>query len=349
MAKKDSRRIFDLKQTRGSFQVAGEVVGTQSDKFFTEKDTKNGGKFRNVNFGAKIDGAGDTVYLSLNGNTRDYAYFYRKQNKDKGIEAKTESVPWKDRNSFEKEGFKLMGVNVGLVRVVGEDGKEHNKSTTMVEYDACEEVRDKLTDGASVFVKGSTEFKSYKGRSQIKFVPSQVSLCKPIDFDKEDFEPTAAFTQELVFMGIKQSDDKTRFIVEAMIVNYDSIENIEMFVTNPTLAKTLRTLKPYTGLKVFGEIVVKTESDEVEQDDGWGETNKMDRVKSPTTREFVITGAYKESVDKETYTEDAVDEAIAKINANKQAQQDYSGDTHEAGDDWGATPIAGDTSEDEPW
>ena len=36
------QRIFDLHVTKGSFQVAGIVSGTQKDNFFTEKKAKNG-------------------------------------------------------------------------------------------------------------------------------------------------------------------------------------------------------------------------------------------------------------------------------------------------------------------
>lgn len=35
------QRIFDLPVTKGSFQVAGIVSGTQKDNFFTEKKAKN--------------------------------------------------------------------------------------------------------------------------------------------------------------------------------------------------------------------------------------------------------------------------------------------------------------------
>ena len=34
------QRIFDLPVTKGSFQVAGIVSGTQKDNFFTEKKAK---------------------------------------------------------------------------------------------------------------------------------------------------------------------------------------------------------------------------------------------------------------------------------------------------------------------
>ena len=33
-------RIFNLPQTRGSFEMAGKVTGTQRSNFYNEKETK---------------------------------------------------------------------------------------------------------------------------------------------------------------------------------------------------------------------------------------------------------------------------------------------------------------------
>ena len=82
-------------------------------------------------------------------------------------------------------------------------------------------------------------------------------------------------------------------------------------------------------------------NEEVTEFGGWGEENKMTKVNSPTIRTLVITGADPETIDTTTYTEAILDEAIAKMNANKQAEDDFGS----ASDGWGSAPF--DTDDDD--
>lgn len=348
-----ANKLFELPQTKGTFQVRGIVSGVEKDNFYTEKKTKTGKDFRMVNFGVEYEDK-KTIYPSLNGMPRDKVYFSKK---DEDGKTDVKAVAWKDRIKNAPEGYRMIGVLTGLKKVPGDNGKLKNDNHYRTEYDACEYINENLHDGDSVFVKGNLEFGSYTNKDgevsrTTKFVPTQVSLCqKDIDFEAEDYAPAHDFTQTIIFVGIDQEreNDKPtgRFVVDAKIVNYNSIESAEFIIEDAKLAKQMRSgLKPYNSIQVHGHINVVNNVD-----DCWGESNDMDnkRVFAPTHRELIITGAKPSTIDKDTYTEKAIDEAIKKVNASKKAEQDFTGkaeSTSNVDDDWGDDAS---DDEDEPW
>ena len=357
-----ANKLFELPQTKGTFQVRGIVSGVEKDNFYIEKKTNTGKDFRMINFGVEYEDK-KTIYPSLNGMPRDKVYFSKKD-KDTG-NTDTKAIAWKDRIKKAPEGYRMIGVLAGLQKIKDENGKVRNDNKTLTEYDACEYISENLQDGDSVFVKGNLEFGSYTNKDgevsrTTKFVPTQISLCqKDVDFEAEDYAPAHDFTQTIVFVGIDQEreNDKPtgRFVVDAKIVNYNSIESAEFIIEDAKLAKQMRSgLKPYNSIQVHGHINVVNNVEDVndeEDDDCWGESNDMDnkRVFAPTHRELIITGAKPSTIDKETYTEKAIDEAIKKVNASKKAEQDFTGkaeSTSNVDDDWGDDAS---DDEDEPW
>lgn len=349
------QRIFDLPETKGNFQMVGVATGTQKDKFFEEKKTKTGKDMRMVNFGLET-AKGSTNYLSLNGMERDKVYFSKRGNKEKGEKAVTEEVAWRDRNTFTKEGFKLMGVNVGVKKTINSKGEEVNDKKVLVEYDAIKEIADNLKDGDSLFTRGSIEYSTYNGTHRIRFTPSQVSLCKPVDFDAEGFAETALFTQVIIFTGVKPNDDKSEFIVSAKVVTYNTIEDVELYIdkAHEKFAKNLsKKVKPYTAFETFGSVINVKNVDEVEVDDEWGDSNKMERQNAPVVRKLFMMGLNSSTFDSETYSEDKIALAMAKIAASNTAKSEY-GDVKEpdSGSDWGSdsnqmTSVP--DPDEEPW
>lgn len=349
-----NERIHEMPQTRGIYQVRGLVNGVDKQSFYTEKKTKTGKDFRAVNFGIAYED-GKTIYMSLNGMPKDKVYFSKKGDDGKTT---TKAVDWKNRNNKDKEGYRLIGTNLGLAKTTDSNGKTVNDKKTMVEFDACQYIRENLEDDMSVFVKGTLDFSSYTNKNgeisrSTKFIPSQISLCqKDIDFEAEDYQPSHDFTQTIVFVGIDQEkmDDKAtgRFVVEAKIVNYNSIESAEFIIEDSKLANQFRkSLKPYWAISVHGKINVVNNIETVEEEDCWGESNAMERVSNPTRRELVITGATPSTIDKESYSEKEINEAIRKQNSAKTAEQNFSGKVADANDDdWGTTA---DDDGDEPW
>lgn len=317
------KKGLGLPQTKGTFQVRGKVIGTSKDKFYVEKMTKNNKPWRSVNFGVQFDNDA-TLYVGTNGMERDVVYFSKKLEDGK---TDVKKIPWKDRFNYHEEGYRMIGVNVGVVKTTDENGNAVNDKKTLTDYDSCKEISDHLRDDMSVFVKGNLEFSTYQDSHRTKFVTSQVSLTKDdVDFEKEEFHPVADFTQMIVFMGVTPNKEKTRATVEAKIVTYDTIEDAEFIIEDMNLARMFaKQLKPYTGIKVWGRISVEKDTEEVETTDCWGKKNNMDKVNSPTIRELIIDGADPNSIDTGTFTESEIDKAIEEMKAAKAAENDFGG------------------------
>ena len=353
---KKKGRLFDLPETKGAFQLKGIVSGMEKDTAFKEIKTKSGKPMRMLNFGTSyLDG--ETLYINLQGMEQENVYFSKRAEK-KGEKAETVKVPWADRFSYNREGFRLIGKNIGVKKKVDSEGKTVNDKKVLTDFDACKEVKENLKDGSSVFIRGNLDYSSFTDdsgnkRTSTKLIPNQISLCSEVNFDDEKFEKQNDFNQVIIFMGIEQEKDDNdkptgRFIVLAKIVTYSNIEDVQFIIADKALAnKFKKSLNPYNAIKVSGHMVSSTQTETVAtDDDNWGEEDSIEKVSAPTKREFIITGAKGSSIDKELYTEENVTEAIAKIkNANK-AEESFGS---ESNDDWGSTDGLDESDEDEAW
>lgn len=346
---------MNLPQTKGQFQMKGIVSGTQKDNFYTERKTKSGKAWRNVSFGLEVD-SGETLYLTLNGFEKDKVFFYKRPEKGekKGV---TKEIPWEDRFGFNADGFRMIGINVGVSKIIDSKGKEVNDKKVMTEFDAAMEIGQHLKDGDNVYVRGNIEYSSYADgsgntRRTVRYVPNQVSLCGDIEFG-DGYDPVHEFTQTILFMGIEPEKDddgnKTgRYVLSARIVNYNDVQETDFIITNEKLARVIKkNLKPYNSIKVWGDIISHTQTEQVEDDfdDGWGTPNKMERVVAPTKREMIITGADPNSIDADTYSESIIEEAIQAAKSSQEAKNDY-GDSN---DDWGSDFYSDLDDDDDDW
>lgn len=349
-------RVFDLPETKGFYQLRGIVSGTEKDNFYKEKKTATGKDRRDISFGVEFE-KGKTVYVGLQAYPKKEVTFYKKgENKQKGT---TEKVAWSDRKTFNKEGFNLLGVQLGLTKTVGSDGNLHNDKCTLVEFDACDHIRKNLKDNMSVFIKGKLDYSSFLNNENTlvrstKLAPTQISLCNSdINLEEEGFEPQHGFTQAIIFMGIEQEVENEkptgRYLVSAKIVTFSSIEDTTFVMTDPDLARTFKkNLKPYTALKVWGDIETVTTTEEVPSTNTWGRANPMDKITRSSRREFVIVGANPDTIDTELYNRTAIEEAMVKIKNAKNAQADYgNSNSTSAADGWGS--VGSVVDEDEVW
>lgn len=362
---KKKERLFNLPETKGNFQVKGIVKGTKKDKFYSEKKSKSGRNMRSVNFGVEYDNGKD-VYIGFNGFELDRVYFYKRPEAE-GTKGTTQAVSWNNRFRFaddpKNEGFRLIGKNLGLSKVTNEKGELVNDKKILTDFDACDEVRKNLADGESVFIRGSLSYSSNKDdkgniRRYKSMEPSQISLCAPCDFNDENYKVQNNFNQVIVFMGIEKEIENEvetgRYVVSGKVVTYSNIEDVE-FIVDPVnekqkkLAMTLRKkLKPYWAIKVSGHIQASVQVEEVvEEDDGWGEEDEMEKITAPVKREYIITGADPKTIEKEVYSKEAIEEAMQKIrNANK-AEENYGSDSDSS--DWGDSSLGDVDEEDEEW
>lgn len=345
-------RLFNLPETKGTYQMKGIVTGTAKENFYQNGKTSTGKNKRSINFGVEVE-KDKTLYVAMQAFPRDEVFFYKKGEK-KGEKGTTARVKWNERHTFNKEGYRLIGTNLGLTKVVGADGNMQNDKKTMVEFDACDYIGSNLKDGMSVFIKGGIEFSSFTGNDgslirNTRFTPNQISLCGAVNFDDEKFEAQHDFTQTIVFMGVEketENDKPTgRFIVSAKIVTYSTIEDAMFVIDNAKLANMFKIkLKPYTAINVWGKIDATTLTEEVESDDLWGETNKMNKVSAPTRRELIITGADPKTIDTTIYTQAEMENAMIKIKNAKNAQNDFA-DNDSSG--WGDPSKLGSTTDED--
>ena len=352
-----ANRIFDLQETRGSFQVKGLLSGIESDRFYTSKKTKSGKDFRNVNFGCAYNDK-KSVFMNLNGMPQQNVYFSKRDQKTGKTE--TKAVAWANRNKFNEDGWRMIGVNLGLQKTTDENGKVVNLKKTMTPYDACEYIQANAKDNMSVFIRGSLDFSSFTDgdgniRRSIKYVPNQISMCQDVKFDEYDNDknkPVHDFTQNIIFVDIdkeKENDKDTgRFVVSAKIVTYNDIIDTEFIINDAKLAGVFKKkLDAYNAITVHGRIEVSHSVQEVTEEDCWGESNAMNSVNAPTKVELIITGATPSTIDKETYTEKDVVAAIKKIRASKNAEEKFVANDDSSNDDWGDDGFGDDDKS--PW
>lgn len=346
-------RLFNLPETKGSFEIRGKISGVEKDGFYKEGVSTTGNKWRRINFGVNYDEHA-TVFVGLNGSPREKVYFSKRNKEAKKPE--TKAVNWNDRNKFNEDGYRLIGIGCGLEQKRNEKGAIENVNKTLVEYDACEYMKDILEDDMDVFVRGDIDFRSYENdkgeiKRSVNYTPKSIYACKaPIDFDAEDFEPRHEFKQTIVFREItkEMEDDKEtgRFVVSAWIVKYNSIENADFIIEDKSLANLFKkNLKEYTSIDVHGKINCRTIVETVTEEDCWGQRSEMDRVSHPVVREMIITGAIPASIDKSTYSEKEMNAAFEAIRKDKNAEENFGdSDTSAWGDDSGM----GD-GDDLPW
>ena len=338
-------KLHEMKHTSSSFQCRGIITGVKSQRFY-KSGTSDNGKWNALEFGVKI-AEGKTVYITMRGFPRAEVYYYKKG--ENGAKGTTKAVKWADRNKAPGKDYKLIGINIST----GKDEEGKNINQTFTEFDAIEWLHTNLKDDVSVFIKGNLQFSSYtdkngQARRKVELVPNQISYTKePVDFDAEDYKEMCEFENTIVFQSIDKEEDENgkstgRFILTGYSIGYNSVENVS-FILKEDCAKLAANLKKAmkTGysIKTFGRVDVINDISVVDEDDdnGWGTTSPMERVNSPTIREYVVYRADPNSIEKEDYSEDAINEAIRKINAVKTAKENF-GESTSANtdvDDWG--------------
>lgn len=331
-----AERLINIPETKKNyFTVRGKVTGVAKDNFYRENKTRNGNTVKVINFGVTYD-TNATIYMELTAFKQDNVYFYKKGETSKAI-------PWANRNKFHEDGWSLIGTTIGLAQETDENGKTKNVNITLANYDAVDYLRENLKDGMDVLVKGKTEYSSFinkEGNTVRKrtYVPTEIrSTYKPVDFDAEDYQPLHTFTQEIVFQSIDQEkdmDDKptVRFILEANVVGYNSIENVSYIVENKAMATAFRKLlKPYNSIVVSGDIVEKVSVEHVKSDSPWGEFAKP-KINRSATRELIITEVDDESQDNDKYNKNDFEAALKRIQNAKTAESNFGGSTKKAVD-----------------
>ena len=163
-------RLFDLQETKGAFQLKGIVTGMEKDTSYKEIKTRSNKDMRILNFGTSyLDG--ETLFVNLQGMEQDNVYFSKRAEK-KGEKGETVKVPWSDRFTYNREGFRMIGKNIGVKKKVDSTGKTVNDKKILTDFDACKEVKENLR--GDYYLKENESF-SYEIGDIIKIKGIQVS------------------------------------------------------------------------------------------------------------------------------------------------------------------------------
>ena len=325
-----------LQQTKGFFKLQGIVSGVKRNDFYTEKMTKsNNPKLRKAVKFAVQTSPDNKVFVTLGAQPMDKVYFSKKA-ENKGEKATTKAVDWDKRKSFKEDGFKIIGVNIGLVKKLDKDGKEVNDTQHFVAYDAIDYIKTHLKDDMHVFVRGHVEYSRFEDRNIKQYVIDQISLCQPIDFTAADFKETANWEQPIAFRSIEKDDaEADKFILTGSIINYNNIVETDFIIRNPKIAQTFKkNLMPYHRVKIFGNLIGSVQEVVVDEDDGWGEPNPMEAT-SGYFKEMLVTGADKSTIDTEIYSEKIFDEFLRS--------------KKEFGETGGTSAASSDDDDDDDW
>lgn len=298
-----------IKISKGKFKIAGFVNGCGREKFITTNTFDTGTTKQTCTFGVKTSEKNET-WVTVEGFDSKKAKFQKYDNKEK--KNYTKEVSWADRFNFKEEGYRpIFGVSLAF---------DENNYKTLFPYDAVNELDAELIDDMPVYIEGNIEYRSWKNdkgevRRFTTFKPTKIrKSTKDIDFNSDGFEELNLFEQDIIFIDVNpHPEQKERFILEACVVTGSSsepkVEDVEFIIENKKLATTLKkNLKPYNAITVFGRLINSVQEEEIPKDDDvWGEDDaEFTTILAPRIREMIITKAYKNTLDKTTYSEEII-------------------------------------------
>lgn len=358
-----TEEFVQLKETKGNFELRGKLFGLKGERAFKEQVAKDGDLMRMMNLGVRISPT-ENIYLTLNGQEgikvkgEEGRWVWFNKPGQKGEKSTTERVSAKKRNSFSKEGYRLIGFGLALHK--DEETKKNEEVKNYIPFDAIKEIEDNAVDGMSVFVKGNIEFGSYEDekthevKKTQKFVPNAIYLTKDeIDFESKDFEKYAEFVQPVIYRGWNRNvaDDKTAtFSLDVASITYRGYEEFSLPCTEKIAKLFKDKLKPYCKVNLIGNL----ENDQIVQivedddNDDWGTKSKMGKAKNFAKTILMVSGADKDSINTEDYTSKIVENYRSAVEAEKAAKKNKSAaaETQDGGDFGKKGKIK---SEDEGW
>ena len=230
--------MSELKQTRGYAQLRG-VIGNL-DKI--KKDLLEGKSNKNLidtetikklSFSVKTS-KDNVIFVEIKqfktGNAMQFAYV-SKRDEETG-KYQTNKINFSDRHRQLNDGWRLIGVSL--------KGKDDDVVKNLVPYDAIDYILENFEDGDGVFVNaeiahsdnGDRQYTNYEVKKMF-VTRDEKGQYKPIDFDAEDFEEQAEFSDELIYDSSYPSERGLE--ITAKYVNYDkTLHDVSLVVKNNT-------------------------------------------------------------------------------------------------------------------
>lgn len=268
MAKKKEEVV--LEQTKSAIKLQGVVSRMDSDHAFKEGETGSEKPYKSLRFTVitkDAEGEKNEVPVELFGMEQDEVYAYNMKKKE------GKRFPFESRDNL-PDGYHLFGVRVGLQR--DEEGKIITEN--LHPYDAVEEIFNELQDGMHIYLNGEIEISEYEKdgekKEQKRFVMKSLGLLKKdIDFEAENFEETAVFEQEMVFVDMEVDRETKKAKVIGRTIGYGGKFANGSFIIDGNdkdlegLIKAFKKLKFGAFMKVYGKVVNRVEFVEAEETD----------------------------------------------------------------------------------
>ena len=220
---KETKEKTPLKKGTSQFQLIG-IAKVNDYTFKIDEESSSGWVYNVMNLGVDC-GNGNVVYADMMGgysNKRDsVVYVHGKKTedgKDKDDYENKFTIDWEDRldeNITEQVGNQCF-ITVGLEK----DAKEKTFSKKFLSsYDAIEYIKEHLTDGMVVNVKGNLKYSLYQDSIQVKKEITSVYLSKADDVSKYSatFQQTILVDKDSIGKYDKESGS---FPITTYVVDY---------------------------------------------------------------------------------------------------------------------------------
>ena len=208
-----------------NFNLVGEAKISEDYTFkINEKSEKSNWIYNTMNLGVDCGEKHGVIYCEMMGGygeDRDNKIYAHGKKEDGSDDFETQIVvDWEDRfnDSVLEEIGELSFITVGLEKT---DKEKTYYKKFLSEYDAIAYVKEHLTDGMVINVRGNLKYSSYNDVVQVRKSITSIALSKAEDSSKYK----AAFTQSILLdkdsTSLKDIDkDKGVMYVNARVLDY---------------------------------------------------------------------------------------------------------------------------------
>lgn len=222
MAKKEDKN--QLKKGQASFQLIGEAK-VNDYTFKIDEQSSSGWVYNNMNLGVDC-GNGNVVYADMMGGyssvNDSLIYVHGKKENDSGKEIddfeNRFTVDWDDR--FDQDIIDQVGNQCFITVGLEKDAKDKTFIKKFLSsYDAIEYIKENLSDGTVINVKGNLKYSMYQDKAQVKKEITSIFLSKADDPSKYSaiFQQTILVDKDSIGKYDKESGS---FPISAYVIDY---------------------------------------------------------------------------------------------------------------------------------
>lgn len=185
-------------------------------------------------------------------------------------------------------------------------------------------------NGDSVVLIGEFDYQEYNGNINAKNVIKSVyASTEDVDFNAEDFNEIATFSQEMTVNSIEVDKVNNKIYVHVWIFkNRGKEKPVGIFPftyvvdinSNKKFASTIARFKLGDTFKADGIIINKVINIEVEQDDKYGKLNNQ--VTKKTISEYQLVGIHADSIQEKLYKEKEILDALEALESENKFKDD---------------------------